>query len=64
LLVSGLTYYGLAQKLDLRREQAAQLESIAALEPADSPSLRTSNADGEPHDDHAPAPTARGAYLG
>lgn len=34
LLVSGLTYYGLARRMDLSREQRAQRESLAALEPA------------------------------
>lgn len=62
LLVSGLTYYGLAVRLDLRREQAAELKSLAVLEPTHGALLR---AEGDaPARDHRAAATAvRGVYA-
>jgi len=63
LLVSGLTYYGLARRMDLSRERTAQLESIAALEPTHAASLHAPVVDAKVPEKLAPVPGVRGAYA-
>jgi NCS1 nucleoside transporter family len=62
LLVSGLTYYGLARRMDLSREHGAQVESLATLEPIGGATLSTVETTREAHYRRSTAPTVREAY--